>query len=50
VTVIQPELWVDQASAAVGFYELAFGAVVLHRVGQGNDIVVQLAVDGGSRP
>ena len=41
---IQPELWVDRASAAVEFYEAAFGAVVLHRVGQGDDIVAQLAV------
>jgi PhnB protein len=44
VTDIQPELWVDRASAAVEFYEAAFGATVLHRVGQGDDIVVQLAV------
>jgi PhnB protein len=44
VTDIQPELWVDHASAAVEFYETAFGATVLHRVGQGDDIVVQLAV------
>jgi PhnB protein len=44
VNDIQPELWVDSASAAVEFYEAAFGATVLHRVGQGDDIVVQLAV------
>jgi PhnB protein len=44
VTDIQPELWVDRASAAVEFYEAAFGATVLHRVGQDDDIVVQLAV------
>ena len=44
VTDIQPELWVDRASAAVEFYEAAFGATVLHRVGHGDDIVVQLAV------
>ena len=44
VTEIQPELWVDRPSAAVAFYEAAFYAVVLHRVGQGDDIVVQLAV------
>ena len=42
---IQPELWVDDAPAAVAFYEAAFGAVVLHRVGPGADIVAQLAVD-----
>ncbi len=41
---IQPELWVDRASAAVAFYEAAFGASVLHRVGEGDDIVAQLAV------
>ena len=41
---IQPELWVDRASAAVAFYEAAFGASVLHRVGEGDDTVAQLAV------
>jgi PhnB protein len=44
VTTIQPELWVDHASAAVAFYEAAFGARVLHRVGDGDDIVAQLSV------
>jgi PhnB protein len=44
VSTIQPELWVDRASAAVAFYEAAFGAVVLHRVGEGDEIVAQLAV------
>jgi PhnB protein len=44
MTSIQPELWVDGASAAVAFYQAAFGAVVLHYVGQGDDIVAQLAV------
>jgi PhnB protein len=44
VTAIQPELWVDRAAAAVAFYEAAFGATVLHRVGEGDDIVAQLAV------
>jgi PhnB protein len=44
MTGIQPELWVDRASAAVEFYMAAFGAAVLHRVGEGDDIVVQLAV------
>ena len=46
VTDIQPELWVDRAGSAVEFYEAAFGAAVLHRVGHGDDIVVQLAVGG----
>jgi PhnB protein len=45
VTGIQPELWVDRAGAAVTFYEAAFGARVLLRVGEGDDIVAQLAVD-----
>jgi PhnB protein len=44
VTSIQPELWADAASEAVAFYEAAFGATVLHRVGDGDDIVAQLAV------
>jgi PhnB protein len=41
---IQPELWVDRASGAVAFYRAAFGAALLHRVGEGDDIVAQLAV------
>jgi PhnB protein len=45
MTSIQPELWVDAPSEAVTFYETAFGASVLHRVGEGDDIVAQLAVD-----
>jgi PhnB protein len=44
MTGIQPELWVDGASAAVAFYQAAFDAVVLHRVGGGDDIVAQLAI------
>jgi PhnB protein len=44
VVEIQPELWVDGASAAVAFYAAAFDAKVLHRVGDGDEIVVQLAV------
>jgi PhnB protein len=43
-TRIQPELWVDRAGAAVAFYEAAFGARVIHRVGAGDDIVAQLSV------
>ena len=45
MTRIEPELWVDRPSDAVVFYEKAFRATVLHRVGRGDDIVVQLAVD-----
>ena len=46
MTSIQPELWVDRADAAVRFYQAAFGASVLHSVGEGHDIVAQLAVGG----
>ncbi|MGZ4532609.1 MAG: VOC family protein [Mycobacteriaceae bacterium] len=41
---IQPELWVDRGGAALTFYRTAFGAKVIHRVGEGDDIVAQLAV------
>src|SRR4051794_7906789 len=41
---VQPELWVAGPRAAIDFYAAAFGAVVLHRVGDGDDIVAQLAV------
>jgi PhnB protein len=44
MTSIQPELWVEKPSAAVTFYKAAFGAEVLHRVGEGDDIVAQLGV------
>jgi PhnB protein len=44
MTSIQPELWVENPREAVAFYEAAFGAVVLHRVGDGDDIVAQLGV------
>jgi PhnB protein len=44
VTSFQPELWIDRAAEAVAFYEQALGARVLHRVGDGNEIVAQLAV------
>jgi PhnB protein len=45
---IQPELWLDQAGAAVRFYQAAFGATVAHLVGEGDDIVAQLEVDGAA--
>jgi PhnB protein len=48
VTDIQPELWLDGAGAAVAFYQAAFGATVLHRVGEGDDIVAQMAIDGAA--
>src|ERR1700677_3262861 len=41
---IQPELWIDRAAAAVAFYQAAFGATVLHQVGEGDEIVAQLAI------
>jgi PhnB protein len=41
---IEPQLWTERAAAAVAFYQAGFGAVVLHRVGDGDDIVAQLAV------
>jgi PhnB protein len=44
MTSIQPELWVSAPSQAVSFYEAAFGATVLHRVGDGDDTIAQLAV------
>ena len=45
MTSLQPELWVDRPRDALAFYEAAFGATVLHRVGEGDDIVAQLGVD-----
>ena len=45
MTSIQPQLWVEGAGAAVSFYERAFGASVIHLVGEGDDLVVQLAVE-----
>lgn len=44
MTSIQPELWIDRPSAAIAFYQEAFGARVMHRVGDGDDIVAQLGV------
>jgi|SRR5215831_15639505 len=41
---IQPELWIERPSEALAFYESAFGATVVHRVGDGDDIVAQLRV------
>jgi predicted enzyme related to lactoylglutathione lyase len=44
VTSIEPELWVDRGAEAVTFYQAAFGATVLHRAGDGKDVVDQLAI------
>ncbi|MCW2984067.1 MAG: hypothetical protein JWR63_1637 [Conexibacter sp.] len=46
MTAIEAQLWVRRAAAAIAFYEAAFGAVVRHRVGDGDDVVAQLEVDG----
>ena len=44
MTSIEPELWVGDPGAAIDFYSRAFGAMVLHRVGDEGEIVAQLAV------
>ncbi|QDP97070.1 VOC family protein [Microlunatus elymi] len=44
----QPQLWVERAGEAVEFYRSASGAIVLHRVGEGDDIVAQLRVGDAS--
>src|SRR5262245_45282046 len=44
MTSIQPELWVESPREALAFYEAAFGATVLHCVGDGDDIVAQLGI------
>jgi PhnB protein len=53
VSDIQPQLWVDRPTEAIAFYQTAFGATVVHQVGEGEDIVAQLAVGdvllGGER-
>ena len=41
-----PQLWVDRPGEALLFYAAAFGATVLHCVGEGDDIVAQLEVGG----
>ena len=44
VTSIEPELWVDSPRQAIEFYGAAFGAIVLHLVGGGDEIVARLGV------
>jgi PhnB protein len=44
MTSIQPELWVENVREALAFYAAAFGATVLHLVGEGDEIVAQLGV------
>ena len=41
---LEPELWVDRPREALAFYAAAFGAEVLHLVGEGDELVAQLAV------
>jgi len=48
MSMIQPQLWVDRGARAVAFYQDAFGARVLHMVGDGEDIVAQLDIDGAT--
>ena len=45
---IQPELWVESAGQALDFYGAAFVARVVHSVGDGDDIVAQLAIGDAS--
>jgi PhnB protein len=44
MTSVEPELWVDRPREALAFYEAAFGAMVIHLAGQGEDIVARLGV------
>jgi PhnB protein len=44
MTSIQPQLWVDAPREALAFYQAAFGATTVHLVGDGDEIVAQLAV------
>jgi PhnB protein len=48
VTSIQPELWVERPGEAIAFYEAAFGATVVHLVGEGDDVVAQLDIGGAA--
>ena len=48
MTSIQPELWIERPREALTFYGAAFVATVPHRVGDGDDLVAQLGVLGGS--
>ena len=45
MTSIEPELWVERPDDATAFYEAAFGATVVHRVGHDDEVVAQLTVD-----
>src|ERR1700758_2877530 len=45
-TQISPMLAVTDGSAAISFYQAAFGARLLWKLGEGSDIVAGLAVEG----
>jgi PhnB protein len=44
MTSIELELWFENPREALAFYAAAFGATVLHLVGEGDEIVAQLGV------
>ncbi len=46
MSALEPELWVADAPAAVGFYVAAFGATIVSQAGDGEDVVVRLELDG----
>jgi PhnB protein len=46
MATFEPELWVDRAGEAIAFYVEAFGATELMRVGEGDDTLARLEVDG----
>jgi PhnB protein len=46
MATFEPELWVDRAGAAIDFYVEAFGATELMRIGEGDDSLGRLDVDG----
>jgi PhnB protein len=48
MTSIEAQLWVESPRRALTFYEAAFGARVIHRVGDGDDIVAQLGIGGAA--
>jgi uncharacterized glyoxalase superfamily protein PhnB len=48
MTSIQPELWGERPSDAVAFYEAAFGATVLHRVGEAVSTSIDARLRGQS--
>ena len=48
-TIYQSESsWVDCGATAIDFYIAAYGAKMLHRVGDGEDVVAELVIDGAA--